>query len=342
MSQPIQGLAIGLALDTSGIEPGLKDLKRQMGLLNSEMAANMSAFDRGEKSVEKYQAKLGGLTNKLNLQRTTTERARTEYDRMVDAHGAGSRQAEVAGRAYNNHLSSLNNLERQVNSVNDEFQEFERQQRISSSALGTFASDAERMGGRLSKVGSGLKTVGSNMSLFITAPLVGIAGASVDTAKEFEAQMDRVGAIAGATGDDMKALEQSALDLGASTSKSASEVAIAQEGLAAMGFNTNEIIGAMPGVIAAAEASGADMAQTADVMASSLNVFGLEASEANRVADVLAQTANQSAADITDMQYALKYAGGPAAALGVSLEELSASIGIMTKNNWSVAEKSAA
>jgi TP901 family phage tail tape measure protein len=46
--------------------------------------------------------------------------------------------------------------------------------------------------------------------------------------------------------------------------------------MAAMGMNANDIISAMPGVISAAEASGSDMAQTADVMASTLNIFSLK------------------------------------------------------------------
>ncbi len=99
-------------------------------------------------------------------------------------------------------------------------------------------------------------------------------------------------------------LRQSALDLGAASSKSASEIAIGQEELAKLGMTANDILGAMPGVISAAEASGSDMAQTAEVMASSLNIFGLEATEATRVADVLAAVANGSAASINDMQYA--------------------------------------
>jgi TP901 family phage tail tape measure protein len=43
----------------------------------------------------------------------------------------------------------------------------------------------------------------------------------------------------------------------------------------------------------------------------------------------LAKESNISAANLTDLQYALKYAGPPAAALGISLEELSGAIGIM-------------
>lgn len=154
-------------------------------------------------------------------------------------------------------------------------------------------------------------------------------GKAVNTAKNFESQIARVSAISGASAEELNLLRQSALDLGAASSKSASEVAVGQEELAKLGMTAEEILGAMPGVISAAEASGEDMAMTAEVMASSLNIFGLEASEATRVADILAETANRSAASIGDMQYALKYAGPPAAALGVSMEELSASIGLL-------------
>ncbi|MCM3800039.1 phage tail tape measure protein [Caldibacillus thermoamylovorans] len=167
-------------------------------------------------------------------------------------------------------------------------------------------------------------------ALALGAAVAGAVGASVKTAADFEAQMSRVKAISGATDEEFQALQDSAMKLGASTSKSASEVAVAFEDMAAKGFNANQIIAAMPGVIAAAEASGADLATTSDVVSSALNIFSLKASDASKVADILAQTANQSAADISDMQLALKYAGPPAAALGISLEELSASIGIMT------------
>ncbi|HBI0956782.1 TPA: phage tail tape measure protein, partial [Staphylococcus aureus] len=73
------------------------------------------------------------------------------------------------------------------------------------------------------------------------------------------------------------------------------------EELAALGFNAKQTMEAMPGVISAAEASGAEMATTATVMASAINSFGLKASDANHVADLLARSANDSAADIQYM-----------------------------------------
>jgi TP901 family phage tail tape measure protein len=197
------------------------------------------------------------------------------------------------------------------------------------SAVDDFSQVMSNLQSQTQQAFDAIGAVGKTMSLAGLA-IAGGLGVAVKTSMDFESQISRVGAIAGTTAEELDALRDSALELGASTSKSASEVAQGQEALAALGFTANEIIGAMPGVIAAAEASGSDMAQTAEVMASTLNIFGMEASKATDVADILAKVANVSAASLTDMQYAIKYAGPPAAALGVSLEELSASIGIMT------------
>lgn len=167
-------------------------------------------------------------------------------------------------------------------------------------------------------------------SLAVGAAVVAGIGASVKVAADFEAQMSRVKAISGATDEEFKKLEASALDLGASTTKSASEVAKGMEDMAAMGFNVNEVIAAMPGVISAAEASGTDLAATSKVVAAALNSFQMEASEANKVADILAKTANVSSASVEDMGYAFKYAAPVANVLGISMEELAAATGIMT------------
>ncbi len=166
-------------------------------------------------------------------------------------------------------------------------------------------------------------------SLAVGAAVAAGIGASVKVAANFEAQMSRVKAISGATGQEFEALKKSALELGASTSKSAGEVAIAFEDMAAMGFNATQIMAAMPGVIAAAEASGSDLALTSRVVAAALNGFKLEASEASRVADILAKTANVSAASVDDLGYAFKYAAPVAQTLGISIEELAAATGIM-------------
>ena len=201
--------------------------------------------------------------------------------------------------------------------------------------MGRAKQEVSDFGTRMNNFGKGLRDTAGGIAMSFGAIATGIAlplKQAVQTSVDFDTAMRRAATIAGATSEEFDALRQTALDLGASTTKSAQEVAVAMTEMAAKGYDVNQIIAAMPGIIAAAEASGEDLALTADTVSSALNAFGLEASEASRVADILAQAANQSAAGVVDMQYAFKYAAGPAAQLGYSIEDLAAAVGIMVDN----------
>lgn len=41
-------MTLELKLDHLGVQEGMKGLKRQLGVVNSEMKANLSAFDKSE------------------------------------------------------------------------------------------------------------------------------------------------------------------------------------------------------------------------------------------------------------------------------------------------------
>lgn len=188
--------------------------------------------------------------------------------------------------------------------------------------------DLDRKMGNLTKIAGGAKAAGAGLTAFGGGMALGLAEA-VSVGADFDKQLSGLQAISGATTNEFSALREQALTLGATTSKSASEAASGMTELAKAGFNVNDIMSAMPGVISASEASGADMAQVAEVMGSALNGFGLDASKASNVADILAMAANQSATDITGLQYALKYAAPNAQQLGISLEEVAAATGLM-------------
>ncbi|SCM94504.1 Putative tail tape measure protein [Bacillus mycoides] len=243
----------------------------------------------------------------------------------------------------------VNTLETQVEQLTREMQQattqinqlnaaLERQRTPADDAAARMQRLRERFGGVSEQNALMLQGLdGASGALFATGAAATIAGgaiaaglgSSVTVAADFESQMSKVGAISGATGEQLSSLTETAKTLGASTTKSASEVAVGMQNLAASGFEVNDIIGAMPGIIAASEAAQEDMAMTSETVAAALNAFGMEAKESSHIADVLAQSANQSAAGILDMQYSFKYAAPVAKMLGISLEELSAATGIM-------------
>ena len=153
MSERIEGLSIGLDLDSVQVESGLKDLNKKLALVNSEMKANLSAFDKGDASLKKYQTQLDGLNKKLEIQKTKVDSARQSYEKMAKAHGEGSKEADAAATAYNKELASLNNLERYIGSVTTEMNK-------SQSAFTKYGNQLTGISEKAGKLGDGLtKTV---------------------------------------------------------------------------------------------------------------------------------------------------------------------------------------
>lgn len=289
--------------------------------------------------VDKLKAKNKGLAtsnekvkstyDKTNSELKQSEQEYNKLNRIIKNHSVDVAKAE---KAVNTERTALNKLERTLNQTTKEMESFNKEQLISNSHFTKTANKADQMSKKFGSMGDKMSSMGRSMTMGVTTPITLGLGAAIKTSADFESQMSKVGAVSQSSSKDLKAMSDQAVELGAKTSKSASEVAEGMNELASLGFNAQQIMKAMPGVISAAEASGADMATTATVMASSINSFNLKASDSSHVADLLSMAANDSAADINYMGDALKYAGTPAHSLGVTLEDTSAAIEVMSNS----------
>lgn len=290
---------------------------------------------------------LSQSTQRVNQLEHEMQQLRQEFQQSAQQVNQLEHNLQLMDRDLQLSAQRVNHLETQVEQLTREMQQATAQIEQLNAALARTPADnaaarmqrlRERFGGvseqnalmldGLDRASGALFSTGAAATIAGGAIAVGL-GSSVKVAADFEQQMAKVGAISGATGGQLSSLTETAKELGASTTKSASEVAVGMQNLAASGFEVNDIISAMPGIIAASEAAQEDMAMTSETVAAALNAFGLEAKESSHIADVLSQSANQSAAGILDMQYSFKYAAPVAKMLGISLEELSAATGIM-------------
>lgn len=178
-----------------------------------------------------------------------------------------------------------------------------------------------------------MQTAGKSMTKLLTVPILGAGIAAAKIGGDFEEQMSRVKAISGATGSSFDQLKQQAIDLGAKTAFSAKESAAGMENLASAGFDANEIMEAMPGLLDLAAVSGGDVALASENAAAALRGFGLDAGQAGHVADVFARAAADTNAEVADMGDAMKYIAPVANAMGISLEETAAAVGILSDAN---------
>tara|TARA_R100000655_G_scaffold71369_2_gene109746 strand:+ start:1853 stop:4117 length:2265 start_codon:yes stop_codon:yes gene_type:complete len=145
---------------------------------------------------------------------------------------------------------------------------------------------------------------------------------------EFGKAMSEVKSVMlGITNSDFKRLTEQAKLLGATTANTATEIANAQANLARAGFSTSEIEASVKAVSDLANATGMEMAEASDIIAVGVRAFGLEASEAVRVADVLGMAASKTNTTVAELGEGMKFVAPVAKQLGFSIEETSAMLG---------------
>nr|DAW21013.1 MAG TPA: minor tail protein [Caudoviricetes sp.] len=200
------------------------------------------------------------------------------------------------------------------------------------SQMDATAKTSTRLGRTVQMVGKNIGSISSAL-MPVSAGLVAAGTMAATTFMDFDRVITGAGAKAGASTAELEKMRAAATQMGADFPVSATEVAQAMDALAASGFNANQTVALMPSILTSAVASGEGLAQTSQVVTSALNIWGMAqenvGQNAARVADVIQQAANASALGLQDFGIALQYAGAPAAALNVNIEELSTALALI-------------
>ncbi|SCC61854.1 phage tail tape measure protein [Kosakonia oryziphila] len=284
---------------------GLNQKQREGGQLTEAQAAHL----------ETLRGKISRLNQTYSLQTTRLR----EASQAIRQHGvnltAGSGAVQSALRRTEQYTQAL---------------ERERQQLAA-------ITKAQAQYARAKETGDKLRGAGTGMALGAAAAGYG-AGRFLSTPIGFDTDMSRVMALTRMDKTDprFKGLRDQAKQLGADTAFSSSDAAQGQAFLAMAGFTPEAIKAALPGVLDTAIAGGAlsgdiSLGETADIGASILNQFRLQAGDMGRVGDVLAGTFTRTSTNLRDLGETMKYTGPVAASLGISLEEAAGMAGMLAK-----------
>lgn len=197
-----------------------------------------------------------------------------------------------------------------------------RASNLFSKSFNQVSNIARAVGGSMGQLAGSMRSFG-----VAALPVSAAIGFGTKQAVDFEKQMSAVRAITGATAEDMARLEKEAKKQGATTAYSATQAGEGMEFLSRAGFSVNEQISAIGPLLNAAAADGIGLAETANIVANSLRSMNLPATEAARVADVLALTSARTNTNILQMGEAMRYAAPQAKSMDVELEQLAAVLG---------------
>lgn len=169
----------------------------------------------------------------------------------------------------------------------------------------------------------------------LATSFLGMAAAAkaISIASDFSEAAATVKAITQATDGASKSyieLEAQARKLGATTRFTATQAAEAQVSLLRSGLAANEVLAASAHVLNLATVAQIDLARAGEITAITLKQFGLDASQAERVVDVLAFTSNTAATTVEQLAEGMKFAAPVASKFGLTLEDTAATLAVLS------------
>lgn len=152
--------------------------------------------------------------------------------------------------------------------------------------------------------------------------LKSVVGDVVNTNMQFEQASAVLASVMGTTRDNTKALTNQAKQLGATTQYTAIQITELQTNLARLGFTQQEIMNSTTAVQALATATGAGLGDAANLAGAALRAFGMDSSEMERVASVLAVSTTKSALSFEKLATAVPIVAPVAKQFGFTIEDV--------------------
>lgn len=181
---------------------------------------------------------------------------------------------------------------------------------------------------RLARKRQAFEGLGRSLLAIGVAAAIGV-GLAIAKYAEFDQAMSQVNAVTQETVANQELLRDAALEAGGATVYTAREAAEAEAELAKAGLSTANILsGALTGALSLAASGQLEVARAGEVTAITLKQFGLDGSQAARVADVLSAGANKAVGSVEDLAQGLKFVGPVADSMNVSLEDTVATLAL--------------
>ena len=187
--------------------------------------------------------------------------------------------------------------------------------------------------------------VGGNLiSSGIQAAIGGIqsmASGALDTYREYQKSMANTAGIAGITdksSTDFQKLSEAAEAAGKATAFTSAQAGDALGYMALAGWDANKSTSALMPTLKLAEATGADLATTADLVTNSMNAMGVSFDDLDGYFDVIIKANNKSATTAGELMEAFTGVGGAAKAAGQDYKTTSTALGILANAGTKGAE----
>jgi len=267
------------------------------------VAATRIELARKKKAVKDEILAEKGLVSEYQKQSATLNDLRKKYKDLILVQGKETRETKK--------------LRKEITTLDS------RLKRVDAN-VGQFQRSVGNYGKAFGKVTGVLRNFGLAVGgLAVVRNITGIV-------RNFEQAQADLASVLGVNVEEMKALTEQARELGATTRFTAGEVSELQKEFAKLGFDQTEIQAMTEATLQLAAATGTELPRAAEVTGSTLRGFGLDASQTQRVVDVMAKSFSSSSLDMEKFATAMSSVAPVAKSAGLSVERTTALLGTLT------------
>lgn len=303
-------------------EATVRKTETEIGKYESSLSSLKEEQKKAEEAANRQKTAYEELESTIDSQQTQLNQLKTEYSNVVVEQGKNSEAAQkLAGQ--------IDNLSGELADNKAKLQDADKAADDLDQTLDDLGESSENAGSGFTVMKGALANLVAEGIRMATQAIKDFVAETIKVGQEFDSSMSQVAAVSGATGDDLVALRDKAKEMGSTTKFTASEAADAFNYMAMAGWKTEDMLGGISGVLNLAAAGNTDLATTSDIVTDALTAFGQSASDAGRLADIMAAASSNANTNVELMGETFKYVAPVAGAMGYSMEDSAVAIGLM-------------
>lgn len=321
MAGGIKGITVKIGGDTTELGKALSDAQKKSTALQREL--------RGVNTLLKFNpSNVTLLKQKADLLKKSIEETRNKLNSLIEVQRkVKSGEIEMTAEEYRN-------LEREIANTENKLKQLEDEQRKFGSVG---AQQVVAYGEKLKELGENVENVGRKF-MVLSGIAGGVLASSTKFASDYANEVAKVGTVADLTKVPLDKLYDGMINLSTQTGKSATEIAGATYQAISASVDTASAVDFVGQATNLAKAGFLETADAVDVLTTIINAYGLKASEAGRLSDILVQTQNDGKTTVNELSKSMAQVIPLASAYGVNIENLSASYAQLTKNGIPTAQ----
>ena len=320
----IKGITIEIGSDTKKFKSGLAELNKSSKDLQNELKYVNQALKHDPKNTELLRQKQELLTKSVSETKSKLESLKAAKEKADKDMANGT---EVNQEQYRRLVREISTTENSLKNLTKEMKNFGS---VSAQQIAAAGEDVQELGGKI-------ETVGKKVSVASAASAAAL-GASVKLASDYTDAVAKVGTVADLQSVPLEKLRDDMLQLSTETGRGAGEIADATYQAISASVDTADAVSFVGTSVGLAKAGFLETADAVDVLTTIINAYGLEASDAGRLSDILIQTQNDGKTTVNELSQSMGQVIPLASAYGVNIENLAASYAQLTKNGVATAQ----